>query len=431
MKAYRHSCYLFFMGFFLGSCQSDSEDKRSIVSIPFTIVEGYGPFVPSFGLLAAENKQSEWAKTYENLKGIPKNWYNVTQSHIWLDPYQFVYQHYKKGNIPNGMFRYLQQSWKWVPDTTQLTSNFIRCFVYVVNGLDKNGNQWVIVDTNNNLDFSDEKAFEPEQLAFGKNEFSTKNLQRVHYDHFTNGKVVDADFPLVIKIFEDGNLGYNIPQYGRCKLGDYTIVFPRNSFVFEKCGIVEETANKTFENNQLIEIDKYLTLGGLLGNKYKNKGVDFYTQILQLESDFNENVYSFQNGYLLEPFKGQEFVTGKEIHTDNYKGKYLYVDFWGTWCRGCVADMPELVALYQTLDKSKIEFIGIASGESAPEKLRLFLEKYKIKWPQILNTPQNNLVESYRVTSFPTTALIDPSGKIIQTDLRPKELKEILKKELE
>lgn len=421
---------LFFIVIFFGGCQSSSGDKNRTESIPFTIVEGYGPFVPSFGLLGAEDKQSGWAKTYESPKGIPENWHHVIQSNIWLDPYQFVYQHFKKGNIDKGMYESLQQSWKWVPDTTQLTSTFIRCFVYAVSGRDKNGKQWVIVDTNNNLDFSDEKAFEPEQLVFGKNEFSTKNLQRVHYDRFTNGEVVDADFPLVIKVFKDGNLGYNIPQHGKCKLANYTISFPRNSFIFERCGIVEVTENRTFENNELIEIDKYLTLGGFLGNKYKNKGVDFYAQTLQLESGHNENVYSFQNGYLLEPFKSQEFVTGKEIRTDNYKGKYLYIDFWGTWCRGCVQDIPKLVDLYQTLDKTKVEFVGIAAGESSPEKLRSFLEKHKIKWPQILNTPQNDLVKQYHIDAFPTTALIDPTGKIVQTNISAKNLKEILDKEL-
>ena len=258
MRAYMRSCYLFFIGFILGSCQSGSEDKRHIIfSIPFTIVEGYGPFMPSFGLLGSEDKQSEWAKTYESPKGVPTNWHQVIQSYIWLDPYQFVYQYYKKGDIPEGMYRYLQQSWEWIPDTTQLASTSIRCFVYTVRGLDKNGSQWVIVDTNNNLDFSDEKAFEPEKFVFGKNEFSTKNLQRVRYDRFLNGKVVDADLPLVVKVLDDGNLGYNIPQYGKCKLGDYTIAFPRSSSIFEKCGIVEAKENKTFENSALIKVDKY------------------------------------------------------------------------------------------------------------------------------------------------------------------------------
>ena len=116
---------LFFIVIFFGGCQSSSEDKNRTESIPFIIVEGYGPFVPSFGLLAAENKQSGWAKTYESPKGIPKNWHHVIQGNIWLDPHQFVYQHFKKGNIDKGMYEYLQQSWKWVPDTTQLTSTFI------------------------------------------------------------------------------------------------------------------------------------------------------------------------------------------------------------------------------------------------------------------------------------------------------------------
>lgn len=433
MKKYNmRACVFFICGFFIAGCKSNLEEKGHTISIPFTIVDGYGGFIPSFGWLSPKDEKSGWAKTYESPKGVPKDWYNITQSHIWLDTYQFVYQHHKEGNIDKEMYKFLQESWKWNPDTLQLSSTPIKCFVYVVSGRDKNGYQWVKVDTNNNLDFSDDEAFEPEKLIFGQNEFSTKNLQKVQYERFVAGEIVDVEIPLVIRTLPDGKLGYCFPQYGKCELGKSTILFPRGSPTFEACGIVEadEKSNKTFEDADFVKIDKYLTLGGILGNKYKNKGVDFYTQTLKLETAFGDTIQSFQKGYLLEPFSGNDFLTGKEIRTNSYKGKYLYLDFWGTWCRGCVADMPELVSLYQGLDKNKVEFIGIATGEQSLETLRGFLGKHNVKWPQVLSTDQNNLAERYKVASFPTTALIDPTGKIVQMNIRPHQLKEILAKEL-
>ena len=63
------ACVFFICGFFLAGCKSNLEEKGHTISIPFTIVDGYGGFIPSFGWLSPKDEKSGWAKTYESPKG--------------------------------------------------------------------------------------------------------------------------------------------------------------------------------------------------------------------------------------------------------------------------------------------------------------------------------------------------------------------------
>jgi peroxiredoxin len=145
--------------------------------------------------------------------------------------------------------------------------------------------------------------------------------------------------------------------------------------------------------------------------------VDLYTNVLQLEPLSPDGFeYSMQEGYPFQPFSANEFSTKKSISLADYKGKYVFIDFWGTGCRGCVEDIPNLVKIYKGLDKKRFEFVGIV-GNDTPERLKRFIDKNEVSWPQILSDKNNRLVEQYQVTGYPTTVLLDPTGKIIAKNI--------------
>ena len=123
---------------------------------------------------------------------------------------------------------------------------------------------------------------------------------------------------------------------------------------------------------------------------------------------------------MLEPFEAKEFSTGRNIALNSLKGKYVYIDFWGTWCRGCVAELPEIKKIYNKFDRSQVEFIGVAYD--TPLNLKKAINKSNIRWPQILSDSVNKLIEKYKITGFPTSILLDKKGRIIQMNLRAGEL---------
>lgn len=103
--------------------------------------------------------------------------------------------------------------------------------------------------------------------------------------------------------------------------------------------------------------------------------------------------------------------TGQIIKLSDYKGKYVLLDFWASWCRPCRAFNPDLVKLYKLYKSEQIEFIGIAHDVGKENKWRTAILKDNISiWPQILDV---NISSEYSVYSIPVMILIDPSGQII------------------
>ncbi|MVZ61833.1 redoxin domain-containing protein [Sphingobacterium humi] len=121
-------------------------------------------------------------------------------------------------------------------------------------------------------------------------------------------------------------------------------------------------------------------------------------------------------GQVIPAFKVQ-MKDGAWFDSEALQGKYWLIDFWGSWCVPCRKSHPELLALYKTYQDKGFDILGIAfeSGklENQLKQWDLAIQEDGITWPQVLNSPENQLVKKFGVTSFPTKILVDPQGKII------------------
>ncbi|MDR1200799.1 MAG: TlpA family protein disulfide reductase [Tannerellaceae bacterium] len=107
---------------------------------------------------------------------------------------------------------------------------------------------------------------------------------------------------------------------------------------------------------------------------------------------------------------------GKTIKLSDYKGRYVLIDFWGSWCSPCRTSHIHLVGLYKEYSSKGLQFVGIAQ-ESTDDKKDWIdaLEKDGLVWTQILNNEgidNGDAVSLYHITAFPTKVLINPDGKI-------------------
>lgn len=126
----------------------------------------------------------------------------------------------------------------------------------------------------------------------------------------------------------------------------------------------------------------------------------------------------FRAGAQAADFTKKE-LGGKEVSLAQWRGKYVLLDFWGSWCGPCRASHPHLKELHEKY-KDDVVFVSVAEEQTRDiEKARANWEKAiredGLTWTQILNNEGKdlyNLVDLYHVTSFPTKILIDPEGKI-------------------
>jgi peroxiredoxin len=124
-------------------------------------------------------------------------------------------------------------------------------------------------------------------------------------------------------------------------------------------------------------------------------------------------------------------ITGKPLSLADYKGKVVLIDFWATWCRPCVAELPNVQKAYDKYHPKGFEIVGVSLDEDKA-KLESFTKQQKMTWPQIFDGKawENKLAQKYGVNSIPATYLLDGEGKIIAKDLRGSALEEAVAKAL-
>lgn len=106
-------------------------------------------------------------------------------------------------------------------------------------------------------------------------------------------------------------------------------------------------------------------------------------------------------------------IDGKDFRLSSLRGKYVVLDFWGSWCVWCIKGMPALKAAYEKYN-GKLEVVGVDCNETE-QAWRAGVEKYKLPWINVYNPGgrDSELLAKYNVQGFPTKVLIDPEGHIV------------------
>ncbi|MFQ3546931.1 MAG: TlpA disulfide reductase family protein [Termitinemataceae bacterium] len=103
--------------------------------------------------------------------------------------------------------------------------------------------------------------------------------------------------------------------------------------------------------------------------------------------------------------------TGKQIDIVNFRGSFVLLNFWATWCPPCRAEMPSMEQLYKTLQDEAFTIFAISTGEK-PETVQNFLKANPHSFPIGLD-PTGQLGAMFASRGIPTTYIIDTNGKAI------------------
>ncbi|AKD04828.1 TlpA disulfide reductase family protein [Pontibacter korlensis] len=407
---------------------------QEVFEVPLAVSHGYSVFNPAFVGKMAEAEDNTYRS---DLKGIPKNLKNVRRYHFILDEKQFFYQNFISKKITKELFDQQMQLLKYVPNENELSKKPLKVSFYAIVGQDEKGNKVLLVGSDSDSDFSDEKARPlltyAEPFDFEKYKSFADNAVQVNYQRFANGNIVDESFPLSIVGPPEGDyVYYNISRHYTATINnqgkDYGIAIESGSFISQ--GLNEEdnklvvlpdkARNKTVDMSVPVRPNQYFYLGDVL---YQYLGVDGKKSLARLRKvEHPDKVTSAQVGFATLDFKARDFKTEKEITTEQLKGKYILLDFWATWCGPCLAEFPRLKALTAQYPKNKFEIVGII-GKSKPEDVAKLIEKHELTWSQVLS---DEIVEQHGVTSFPSTLLVSPEGKVMHKDIKGEELERVL-----
>lgn len=107
---------------------------------------------------------------------------------------------------------------------------------------------------------------------------------------------------------------------------------------------------------------------------------------------------------------------GKPLSLESLRGKYVVLDFWGSWCGWCIKGFPEMKKAYDKY-KDRLEILGIDCGDTET-KWKDALAKYDIPWKHVRSERKEGVTPvetTYAVSGYPTKVIIDPQGKIVRT----------------
>ena len=127
----------------------------------------------------------------------------------------------------------------------------------------------------------------------------------------------------------------------------------------------------------------------------------------------------------------QNDTLGIPVSLSSFKGKYVLVDFWGSWCVPCRAENPNVVKAFHDFKDKGFTVLGVSLEQ--PGKFDAWMKaihKDELTWTHVSDFKfwNNEAAKLYGVKSVPANFLIDPTGKIVAKDIRGEELHKTLGK---
>lgn len=105
-------------------------------------------------------------------------------------------------------------------------------------------------------------------------------------------------------------------------------------------------------------------------------------------------------------------IDGKNVTLSDYRGKWVILDFWGSWCGWCIKGFPDLKKAYEQY-AGRLEIIGVDCGDTV-DAWKTAVTKFKLPWVQAYNQQSETSIDrAYGIQGFPTKIIIDPEGRIV------------------
>lgn len=152
---------------------------------------------------------------------------------------------------------------------------------------------------------------------------------------------------------------------------------------------------------------------GLISDKVRNgRCRNFVKAIKQnAEQKEREEAGKMHEGDVAPDFTLKS-INGKNISLSSLRGKYVMLDFWGSWCGWCIKGIPDMKACFAK-HKDKLEILGIDCNDPV-DRWKNAVAKHQLPWLNVRADEGSDILAKYSIQGFPTKIILSPEGKVVQ-----------------
>lgn len=316
---------------------------------------------------------------------------------------QALYQSYRKGIISKEDCMQYFNTWGTI-DTLDFSTEPLKVFVVAAIGMNAKNEKCIVFDGNANLDFTDD-----EPMLYHR-----QHPVPLYHERYIGGKVI-PDTTYVYTSERGGNMSLKAAEWVEQKITlkgrEYRITIDNMGMDYsEHTSLTFATPYHAFhyKPGQYAVLENSFYLIDSLSADGR------YVHLTEVPDAADRE--AMQKGFRACSFAATD-VEGRTMHfPDDFKGKYVLLDFWSTTCSPCVYDIKnEYLPLYEKYHEAGFEIVGIADDNS--DAIHRFKERTGLPWITIADRDYGNeLLKRFGIRAFPTLYLIGPDGKVIAED---------------
>lgn len=139
--------------------------------------------------------------------------------------------------------------------------------------------------------------------------------------------------------------------------------------------------------------------------------LDNKAEAMKRAAEAEKKQKEMEENHVLAPDFTLNNLEGEPFTLSSLRGKWVVIDFWGSWCGWCIKGFPALKEAYQQY-AGELEVVGVDCGDT-PDAWKAAVAKYNLPWINVYNPQSDTSVDkAYGIQGFPTKVIVDPEGRI-------------------